>query len=330
VIPPSTLPAFDAEKFDPPPAPRALEGSEPAPRRVDVFIDYWYAYRTARDTFAGSPIPPPAWFGNVSPSALAATVAKERTIADRRSQRVLGRTHVFLRRFDPDRETHNLERIARWQNEGEVNVVLVPRPEETHGHPLGTITVALACSVVQALERRACEIAVVFAGDGALWPLFTLMRGGEVPSRAIELATWVRPDGQVPTSLIGLADIWCHRLGPRTFNALTTPPLKKPASAAPHRSSRRPAQRPAPPQTALGAAFTAAGVDLATMQALGDVAVARSQAVVTEGHPPTEPAPASGPDMEGAHLVEPQPTGRAHMRGALCQLLRWPRRTPRP
>jgi len=237
--------------------------SEPAgaARRLGVFVDYWYAYTTARQLFAPPGAPPPSWFGNVSPRALAGSVVKRPPVGSRRSERQLAGLHVFVRHFDPQVHRSQLDRVRRWELEG-AEVVVGPSAAEGGGHWQSSLSVALATAVVEALARGRYDTAVVMAGDGALWPMLAAVRGEETPSGAVELATWVAPDGTVPTGLTGLPGLWCHRLGEATFRVLLDDrrPAHHPQGAAVAKPKGRPGRAPAPPPTAMAAALAAAGV----------------------------------------------------------------------
>lgn len=235
----------------------ARQGGNPdligAAHRVGVFVDYWYAYTSARQVFAspGQP-PPPPWYGNVSPRALAGTVVKHPPAGVRRSERELAGLHVFVRHFDPAVHRSQLDRVRRWQLEGAA-VEVGPAREEGGGHWQSGLDVALATAVVRAVVGGVYDTAVVFAGDGALWPMFAALAGGDPPSAAIELATWVAPDGGLPTPLAAVPGVWCHRLGAATFRQLLDD--RRPAHTAAARG--RAAVRP---RTAMGAAMAAAGI----------------------------------------------------------------------
>jgi hypothetical protein len=189
-----------------------------APRRVGVFIDYWWVYSSARQAFPGPENPPPSWFGNVWPSLLARTLVKRPPMAARRSERSLAAVHVFVRHYDPEAHRSQHERVLRWQAE-DAQVHVGPSRESGGGFWQSSVNVALAAAVAGALGRGAIDAAIVFAGDAALLPLFTEV-AAEDASR-IELATWVAPDGAVPSPLAATAGVWCHRLGEATFRLVT-------------------------------------------------------------------------------------------------------------
>ncbi len=229
-------------------APAGQEGV----RRIGVFVDYWYAYTSARQLFAKPGEPPPPWFGNVSPRALAGAVVKRPPAGTRRSQRQLAGLHVFVRHFDPVVHRSQLERVRRWELEG-ADVEVGPGREQGGGHWQSSLSVALATQVTRALTAGVYDLAIVFAGDGALWPMLAALSGEEP---AVELATWVAPDGSVPTALTGLPGVWCHRLGEATFRQLLDD--RRPAHH-PGKPARSPRPVP-PPSTAMAAALVAAGV----------------------------------------------------------------------
>ena len=226
-----------------------------AARRIGVFVDYWYAYTSARQLFAASgQQPPPAWYGNVSPLALAGALVKRPPAGARRSQRELAGLHVFVRHFDPEVHRSQLERVRRWELEQAV-VEIGPSREQGGGHWQSSLSVALSAAVARTLAAGVYDTAVVFAGDGALWPMFAALAGDEQPSAAVELATWVAPDGSLPTPLAGLPSVWCHRLGEATFRQLLDD--RRPA----YHHKRPGAAAPAPaPRTAMAAAMAAAGL----------------------------------------------------------------------
>jgi hypothetical protein len=218
-------------------------------RRIGVFVDYWYAYTSARQLFAPRGAPPPAWFGNVSPAALAGVVVKQPPMGARRSERRLAGLHVLIRHFDPEVHRGQLERVRRWELEGAA-VMVGPSQDQGGGHWQSGLSVALASAVVDALDRGVYDTAVLFAGDGALWPMLEMLGGRD---GAVELATWVAPDGAVPTGLAGAPGVWCHRLGEARFKQLS--------------DDRRPGQHgpgagrgPAAPDTAMAEALSAAGI----------------------------------------------------------------------
>ncbi|HEV7677180.1 MAG TPA: hypothetical protein VGQ42_01270 [Candidatus Dormibacteraeota bacterium] len=224
-------------------------------RRVGVFIDYWYAYTSARQLYGG-PGAPPAWFGNVSPATLARVLVKRPPAAARRSERVLHAVTVFVRHFDPEVHHGQLERVRRWQADG-ATVVVGPSREEGAGFWQSALNVGLAAAVADELGRNVCDTAVVFAGDGALLPLLGLESAGEeTPSPRIELATWVGRDGAVPTTLVTAPRVWCHRLGETTFKQVVDQRrLGRPAGQAPAAQPK-----PGTPPTAMAAAMVAAGL----------------------------------------------------------------------
>jgi hypothetical protein len=234
--------------------------SEPAgvARRVGVFVDYWYAYTSARQLFATPGTPPPPWFGNVSPRALAGAVVKRPPAGARRSERELKDLHLFVRHFDPDVHRSQLDRVRRWELEG-ATVSVGPSPDQGGGHWQSSVSVALATAVVDGLARGVYDTAVVFAGDGSLWPMFERLRGTEAPSATVELVTWVAPDGTVPTSLTAVPGVWCHRLGEATFKQMLDD--RRPShhtSAHAARAMRLAGTRR--PDTAMAAALAAAGL----------------------------------------------------------------------
>jgi hypothetical protein len=229
-------------------------------RRIGVFVDYWYAYASARQLFAAPGAPPPPWFGNVSPAALAAAVVKHPPAGVRRSERRLAGLHVVVRHFDPEVHHGQLDRVRRWELEG-ATVLVGPSREEGGGHWQSGVSVALASAVVDALARGVYDAAAVFAGDGSLWPMFAMLSGGDEPSSAVELATWVGPDGEVPTALVSLPRVWTHRLGEARFRQLSDD--RRPAHHGPAGASKPAAHRKLgtrPPQTAMAAALAAAGL----------------------------------------------------------------------
>jgi hypothetical protein len=261
-------------------------------RRVGVFVDYWYAYTSARQLFTapGQP-PPPPWFGNVSPRALAGVVVKRPPAGTRRSQRVLAGLHVFVRHFDPEVHRSQLERVRRWELEG-ATVEVGPSREEGGGHWQGGLNVALATSVVRALAAGTYDTAVVLAGDGALWPMFAALAGEERPAAAIELATWVAADGSLPTSLAGLPGVWCHRLGEATFRQLLDD--RRPSHHAAGGGRVRAPRAAARPGTAMGAALAAAGLAPGTAPSL---AFEQGPLPPPEPEPEREPQPQVQPDQ---------------------------------
>lgn len=187
------------------------------PHRIGVFLDYWYAYTTARQLFAPPQAPPPpAWFGNVPPTELAHHLVKRPPSHARRSERVLTGTHVFVRHVDPVLHPAQSARVRRWEDAGVV-VHIGPSRDESPGHWQGTINVDLACTVTHMLDLASYDTAIVFAGDAALSPLFRLLSWQ--PDR-LELATWVADDGSAPNGLDAIIPSWCHRLGHKTFRAL--------------------------------------------------------------------------------------------------------------
>jgi hypothetical protein len=229
-------------------------------RRIGVFIDYWYAYTSARQLFGrpGAPGAPPAWFGNVSPAVLARVLVKRPPAAARRSERVLHGVTVFVRHFDPAVHHGQLERVRRWEADG-ATVVVGPSREEGAAFWQSALNVGLAASVADELARNVCDTAIVFAGDGALLPLVSMESAGEeTPAPRIELATWVGPDGTVPTTLVSAPRVWCHRLGETTFKQVVDQRrLGKPAAQS---AGARPHRKPQPPPTAMAAAMAAAGL----------------------------------------------------------------------
>jgi len=236
------------------------------PRRIGVFLDYWWVYSSARQVFPGPEEPPPAWFGNVSAASLARVLVKRPPAAARRSERELAALRIFIRHYDPDVHRGQHERVLRWRASG-ASVDVGPPRGEGPGFWQNAVSVALACAVVEALERRECDVALVFAGDAALQPLFARVAAGD--AARIELATWVAPDGRVPTTLPAVEGVWCHRLGEATFQTVNDDrKLQKPgATPAPKPRGRRdrPAGGGAPggvqrPGTAMAAALVAAGV----------------------------------------------------------------------
>ena len=269
----------------------ARQGGNPDPtgaaRRIGVFVDYWYAYTSARQVFAtpGQP-PPPPWYGNVSPRALAGVVVKHPPAGVRRSERELAGLHVFVRHFDPAVHRSQLDRVRRWELEGAA-VEVGPAREEGGGHWQSGLDVALATAVVRSLVGGVYDTAVVFAGDGALWPMFAALAGGDGPSPAIELATWVAPDGSLPTPLAAVPGVWCHRLGEASFRQLLDD--RRPAHTAAART------RAAQPRTAMAAAMAAAGI-------AAEGAAAAPHAEPGAAEPP--PAPEMpGPDDDPGHGV---------------------------
>jgi hypothetical protein len=289
-------------------ATEGLTGVTGGVRRIGVFVDYWYAYTSARQVFAAPGAPPPPWFGNVSPRAVAAMVVKRPPSASRRSERVLGGLHVFVRHFDPEVHRGQLDRVRRWELE-EAAVTVAPSREEGGGHWQSTVSVALACAVVEALAQRRYDTAVVFAGDGALWPMFTAMGGGAVPSQVVELATWVAPDGAVPTQLTALPHVWCHRLGEASFKQVVDdrrPSHHGVAAATPAVARPLRARAPGMPHTAMAAAMAAAGLAPAAAAGRRERDAVAAAASLPEGPTEEHPSPeAAAPLPEG----DEQPRG---------------------
>lgn len=235
------------------------------PRRIGVFLDYWWIYSSARQVFPGPEEPPPAWFGNVSAAALARLLVKRPPAASRRSERALAELHIFIRHYDPDVHRGQHDRVLRWRASGATVDVGPPRGEGA-GFWQNAVSVSLSCAVVEALERRRCDVALVFAGDAALQPLFS--RVATEDASRIELATWVAPDGRVPTTLPAVEGVWCHRLGEATFQTVNDDRKLHKPGATPAARGRAGRDRPAggaapgslhPPGTAMAAAFAAAG-----------------------------------------------------------------------
>jgi hypothetical protein len=251
-------------------------------RRIGVFIDYWYAYTSARQLFADPGVPPPPWFGNVAPGALAAMLVKRPPSGERRSERTLGGLHVFVRHYDPELHHSQHERVRRWELEG-AQVTVGPSREQGGGHWQSSVSIALASGVVSALARGVCDTAVVFAGDGSLWPMFGA--AGE----AVELATWVGRDGEVPTTLVSLPGVWCHRLGEASFRQLLDD--RRPSQHSSPKAAR--AMRLAEKERAAGVPPTAMA---AAMQAAGLTPAAEPAA--------TEPAPADPSADQPSHPAE--------------------------
>jgi hypothetical protein len=137
----------------------------------------------------------------------------------RRSERRLAGTHVLVRYYDPITRPRNEQRVRRWKEAGVV-VTVGPPPEEAPGSSQACLDVALACAVTRALDASTYDTVVVFAGDGALQPLFALLAGDARSSPSIERATWVSPSGEAPNGLAAVRNVWCHRLGERAFAAL--------------------------------------------------------------------------------------------------------------
>jgi hypothetical protein len=284
------------------------------PRRIGVFVDYWYVYTSARQLFAQPGPPPPPWFGNVSPRALAGTVVKRPPIASRRSERILAGTHVFVRNFDPEVHRGQLDRVRRWELE-EATVTVGPSREEGGGHWQSSVSVALACAVVDALARGSYDTAVVFAGDGALWPMFAAVSGGAAPSQTVELVTWVGRDGAVPTALASLPQVWCHRLGETSFKQVVDDRRPSQHQARVHPAPPGPAKPAATPRTAMAAALAAAGLGPGGRQpgegggqppsAAPPSAPAppAAPADIAEGPPPPSPAPEPGGVRRLAHRL---------------------------
>ena len=233
-------------------------GSGGGPRRVAVFIDYWWVYSSARQLFGGGQAPP--WFGNVSLAPLARVLVKRPPAAVRRSQRVAAGVHVFIRSYDPELHHGQHERVQRWQAEG-ATVDVGPARDQGVSFWQAALDVSLATAVTDALDRGDCDTAVIFAGDAGLLPLVRRMAGPAVPSASIELATWVAPNGSVPTPLAGVDGVWCHRLGEATFKQLSDD--RRPARAAAakaRRAAAAEARRAAKPPTAMAAALAAVGM----------------------------------------------------------------------
>jgi hypothetical protein len=226
--------------------------------RVGVFIDYWWVYSSARQVFPGETVPPPTWFGNVSPAALARLLVKRPPATVRRSERSLAGLHIFCRHYDPEVHRSQHERVQRWQAEDAV-VHVGPSREDGGGYWQSSVSVALACAVVAALERREYDAAVVFAGDGALLPMLTQLAADPAQPSRVELATWVAPDGTMPTTLVGVPGVWCHRLGEASFHQVIDDRRLQRNGAGPPRSGR-PGGARRQPSTALAAALSAAGV----------------------------------------------------------------------
>jgi hypothetical protein len=234
-----------------------VSGSE---RRVGVFVDYWWVYSSARQVFGAPGGPPPTWFGNVAPMSVARLLVKSAPASVRRSQRVPGGVRIFVRHYDPGVHRGQHERVQRWQADG-ASVDVGPSREDGGGFWQGSVNVALACAVVQALERGEIDTAVVFAGDPALLPLFSRLAGGADRSPNLELATWVAPDGSVPTVLASVPGVWCHRLGEATFRHVNDDRRPARTSRGAARHGQAPSRKPSgPPHTAMAAAFVAAGV----------------------------------------------------------------------
>lgn len=229
-------------------------------RRVAVFVDYWWVYSSARHLYGGPQ--PSAWFGNVSVGALARLLVKRPPAAVRRSERQLAGTHVFIRGYDPELHHGQHERVQRWEAEGAT--VDVGPSRETGGFWQSALSVSLAAAVTDTLVAGTYDTAVVFAGDSALLPLLTRFAGTDAPSTRIELATWVAPDGAVPTSLAATAGVWCHRLGESTFRQLMDDRRSARITAAKARRAATTAKRRAgKPNTAMAAALAAAGLGTA-------------------------------------------------------------------
>jgi hypothetical protein len=215
-------------------------------------------YNSARQLFGGA-AQPPAWFGNVAPAELARILVKRPPAAVRRSQRVLADLHVFIRNYDPVVHHGQHERVQRWLAEG-ATVDVGPARQEGGGFWQGSVSVALAAAVVEALTAGSCDTAVVFAGDAALLPLFSRVAGPQVPSARIELATWVGPDGTVTTPLAAAPAVWCHRLGETTFKHVSDDRRTARAAAKRRRVPLRRSHPAAGPATSMAAAFAAAGL----------------------------------------------------------------------
>ena len=253
-------------------------------RRLGVFVDYWYAYTSARQLFADPGVPPPPWFGNVSPGALAAMLVKRPPIGARRSERSLAGLHVVVRHYQPELHHGQHERVQRWELEG-ARVTVGPSREQGGGHWQSSVSVALASAVVGALTGGVYDAAIVFAGDGSLWPMF------EAAGDRVELATWVGPDGTVPTTLVSLPGVWCHRLGESSFRQLLDD--RRPSQHTSPKAARamRMAEKEraaGPPPTAMAAAMQAAGL---TPEGAGtsDAETAPEPPVLEETATPAEP-----------------------------------------
>ena len=295
------------------------------PRRVRVFLDYWWVYSSARQVFPGPETPSPAWFGNVAPAALAHLLVKRPPTSVRRSQRTPAGLDIFIRDYEPEVHRSQHERVLRWQGAG-AEVHVGPSRAEGGGFWQSAVSVAIAGAVVAALERGDCDTAVVFAGDAALLPLFR--QYADDPSR-IELATWIAPDGTVPTALPAVPGIWSHRLGEATFRQVTDdrrvqrpgpPPLRanRPAAAAP-------ASRPPAPGTAMAAAFVAAGLGANGARghagrrtpAGADTGALRQDVAAPPQSPPgvAVPAPLPAPSPpERSRSIEPDPADSSRVR----------------
>jgi len=193
------------------------------PQRIGVFIDYWYSYETARTLFTEPPgSVPPAWFGNVSPVALARHLVKMPLPGRPRSTRVLAGTHVVIAHFDPATQRGQAERVRVWLGAG-AQVTVCPPPTEVPARRKGVLHIALASLVVNSVASGAYDTAIVFAGDPELYPMFDLLAGDlvELPSSRVERAVWVAEDRAAADGLSRLdGQVWCHRLGDRTFRAL--------------------------------------------------------------------------------------------------------------
>jgi len=290
------------------------EGTRPdsaggGPRRVAVFVDYWWVYNSARQLFGG--VQPPAWFGNVAPVELGRMLVKRPPASVRRSERVAAGVHVFIRGYDPAVHHGQHERVQRWTAAG-ATVDVGPAREAGGGFWQSSVSVALASAVTEALATGACDTAVVFAGDVALLPLLTRLAGTDAVSPRLELATWVGKDGTVPTQLASVTGIWCHRLGEQSFRQASddrrpTRPggarLRRPdAAAQPHKRQGHGPHRPPPVSTAMAAAFAAAGLSGASQEGVRPQATepARPAAAASEGAAPSPPPqPYRTPDAGG-------------------------------
>ena len=287
--------------------PVRVVGDEP--RRVAVFVDYWWVYSSARQVFGGAQ-PPPAWFGNVTPAALARVLVKHPPASVRRSQRVLAGLHIFVRSYDPELHHSQHERVLRWEGEGATVEVGPQKADAGGGFWQSSVNVALATAVVDALARGACDTAVVFAGDPALLPLIARVAGPETPSSRLELATWVAPDGTIPTTLAATPGIWCHRLGEATYRQVTDDRRAARKAAVRGRVGATPRPRRAPePPTAMAAAFAAA-----TGSNHEHPAGATAPVEASAEPPPATPDPTT--DLEGAESPVRRLTHRLFGRGA--------------
>lgn len=293
---------------------RPDRGDGGGPRRVAVFVDYWWVYNSARQLFGGAGSSP-AWFGNVAPAELARIVVKRPPAAVRRSERVLAGLHMFIRSYDPVVHHGQHERAQRWLAEG-ATVDVGPARQEGGGFWQGAVSVALAAAVVEALTAGRCDTAVVFAGDAALLPLFTRVAGPEVPSARIELATWVGPDGTVTTPLAAALGVWCHRLGETTFKHVSDD--RRTARAAAKRR-RAPVVRsqPAGPATSMAAAFAAAGLPgRDALDSGSGVPTTEPEAAEAEPTPTPSDEPSGPPEEAGEMSPVRRLTHRLFGRGA--------------